>query len=333
MNNPAIFLDTEGYITNYNLMAGELFFDDAHAGGYYYSNKNKLKIDLLFDIKNLENKDAFEWHYKDLIFNITSKSLHDISGKSEGLILLFNDITQLIKSEELIIIQSRQVAMGEMINMIAHQWRQPIAAISMGVNNILLDIGLESVDLEEFKLISEDILNQTQILSQIIDNFKNFFRPSKEKEQIKVEDVMLEAKNIIGKSLEDNEIKLSIHNENMKLIDTYSRELLQVFIVLLDNSKEALVEHRAHKRVIHVNISDNEDSVFIELCDNGGGIDKAIMDKIFEPYFSTKIEKNGTGLGLYIIKTIINKHMHGTIHAQNREEGVCFTVTLPLNSR
>ncbi len=330
MNSPAIILENDGYIINYNLIAGELFFNDMHAGGYYYSNRDKLKIDLLFDMSNLKNNNTFEWQYGEYIFIVTGKSLHDISGKDEGLVVLFNDITELKKSEDLIMVQLRHVAMRDILGMIAHQWRQPIAAISMGVSTILIDIELENIDTDEFKKISENILVQTTHLSNIIDDFKNFFRPSENKEQVKVEELMLEAKNVIGKMLEESEIELSIESEKATIVNTYSRELLQMFIILLDNAREALIQNRDKNRIIKVTISSDENSAYIMFCDNGGGVDKAIISKIFDPYFSTKYEKDGTGLGLYILKTIIDKYIHGSIKVENLDDGACFTIIIGL---
>jgi len=237
---------------------------------------------------------------------------------------------ELQSQEEIMISQSRHAAMGEMIGMIAHQWRQPITVIAMGANNTLLDIELDNLSAESCKKQAQRILKQTEYLSKTIDDFRNFFRPDKEKEVIKVEDVMSEAEKIIGKSLENNGVKLTITNRKGYTVETYSRELLQVFINLLKNAKEALVEHREKDRHIDVIISDNGDSVITTVCDNGGGIDVSIIDRIFDPYFSTKDEKSGTGLGLYMSKTIVEKHLHGTIEVSNTKEGACFKIAIPI---
>ena len=232
--------------------------------------------------------------------------------------------------EEVMIAQSRHAAMGEMIGMIAHQWRQPITVIAMGANNMLVDIELEEVKEESFKEEAKNILKQTEYLSKTIDDFRNFFRPDKEKEEVNLEEVMTEAQKIIGKTLEHANITLSIKDKNGYKVKTYSRELLQVFINLLKNSKEALIEHREKDRHIDVMISDDADNVITTVCDNGGGIDEAIIDKIFDPYFSTKDEKTGTGLGLYMSKTIIEKHLHGMLEVSNTKEGACFKIAIPL---
>ena len=251
-----------------------------------------------------------------------------------GLVIV--DITQsyldkkaLDDKEEIMITQSRHAAMGEMISMIAHQWRQPISVIAMGANNILADIELDILENETLKNGAKDILNQTQELSKTIDDFRNFFKPGKFVEEILPEDIFIEASSVIGKSLENNNIELITDFKNTKKISTYSRELMQVLINILKNSKEALIEKRDTKREIVVQTRDVDGYISIEICDNAGGIDDKILDKIFDPYFTTKSKTNGTGLGLYISKTIVEKHLNGSIEVYNKDGDTCFKIKIP----
>jgi nitrogen fixation/metabolism regulation signal transduction histidine kinase len=199
----------------------------------------------------------------------------------------------------------------------------------MGANNILVDIELEEIDEKAFKDQAESILKQTEYLSKTIDDFRNFFRPDKEIEEVKIEDIIEDARKIIGKSLENNAITLNITYDESYTIKTYSRELLQVYINLLKNSKEALVEYRDENRHINISVSSDKNFIITTVCDNGGGIDEKIIGKIFDPYFSTKDEKTGTGLGLYMSKTIIDKHLYGNISVKNSNDGACFSVKIP----
>lgn len=199
----------------------------------------------------------------------------------------------------------------------------------MSANNIIVDIELEEVNEESFKNEAQNILHQTEHLSKTIDDFKNFFRPNREKEMVKVEDIVFEAESIIGKSIENNDITLSIEHDTTAPIAIYSREFLQVIINLLNNSKEALIDNTKENRSIHVEIKDTRDFIVTTICDNGGGIDEKIMKKIFEPYFSTKDKLTGTGLGLYISKNIIEKHLGGTIRVRNTQDGACFELDIP----
>ena len=273
---------------------------------------------------------------KDYIFRVLAFPIPQNSGKIY-IGIIYIDITEayttqeeLKNQEEIMIAQSRHAAMGEMISMIAHQWRQPISAISMGANNLLVDVELENVSEKSIKEESTGILQQTQHLSKTIDDFRDFFRPNKGIEEVEIEDIMDEAIKIIGKSLENSNIVLSIKHDNLPKISTYSRELLQVYLNILKNAKEALTESREKERKISVDITEETDNIITTICDNGGGIDKATISQIFNPYFSTKNEKNGTGLGLYMSKTIVEKHLHGTIAVYNTKEGVCFKVTIPI---
>jgi len=237
---------------------------------------------------------------------------------------------KLIEKEELIITQSRHAAMGEMIGMIAHQWRQPISVIAMDANNVLADIDLEIVSETSLKTYAHSTLKQTEHLSQTIDDFRNFFRPNKAMDEVRIEEVVGEAEKIISKMLEHNNISFSIKTGNSLTVNTYSRELLQVYINLLNNAKEALLECRTESRRINIVICDDKENVTTTICDNGGGIDNAIIQKIFDPYFSTKQISSGTGLGLYMSKTIVEKHLQGTLNVENTENGVCFKVAIPL---
>ncbi len=236
---------------------------------------------------------------------------------------------RLHDQEEIMLAQSRHAAMGEMISMIAHQWRQPISVIAMDANNVLVDIELESVETESLKSDVNDIIEQTKHLSQTIDDFRNFFKPNKIREEVLVADVFRDAYSVIEKSLLNNNVEVENIFDSTFKVSIFSRELLQVFVNVLKNAKEALEEHRAEDRKITNRISEDEDSVVVSICDNAGGIAEDIMDKIFEPYFSTKDEKNGTGLGLYMSKTIVEKHLFGELNVKNTQDGVCFLIKIP----
>ncbi|MCX6076254.1 MAG: PAS domain S-box protein [Campylobacterales bacterium] len=309
-----LFVKKEGYLCS---KMGEINWLE-----YILANQNKIH-------KACMMKDGNPNH-----FMVLAQPLN--IDTSSYTLVIFNDITELENAmntlkekDEIMISQSRHAAMGEMISMIAHQWRQPISAISMGANNILADIELDMIDAETLKTTSLTILSQTQELSKTIDDFRNFFRPVKMAEEVLIEDIFTEAFSVLGKSLENHDIEVKKEFHSLLKIETYSRELMQVFINILKNAKEALVENRAQLREINISTEDGLDIVVINICNNGGTILENIIDKIFNPYFSTKDEKNGTGLGLYMSKTIIEKHLKGTLRVSNIEEGVCFKISLP----
>jgi len=263
------------------------------------------------------------------------QTIFDENNQPIRMVGFHTDITEktLIEEElhdkdEMMIAQSRNAAMGEMISMIAHQWRQPLSVISMGANNILADVELEMIDKDSLKEVSDEIIIQTNELSKTIDDFREFFKPKKKKEIVSVHDVFEDALNIIGKSLENNDITLNKKFHSKKQIKTHSRELMQVILNILKNAKEILHENKIKNKEILISTIDDEDGVKIEICDNAGGIPQWVIPKIFDPYFSTKNDKTGTGLGLYMCKTIVEKHLHGTIHAFNNNNGACFKIIL-----
>ena len=230
--------------------------------------------------------------------------------------------------EELMIFQSRHAAMGEMISMIAHQWRQPTTVIGLCANNILTDVVLDEIDLESLSRNSQDIINQTKYLSQTIDDFRNFFKPNKQKSIVTIQEVIDEVKKMMQATLHNNQIELQEHYSFNKKIKTYKKELVQVVINLIKNAQEILGEKNNNQKIIYINEDIKNNNVILQICDNAGGIGQENIHRIFEPYFTTKDEKNGTGLGLYISKVIVEKHLKGTIKAFNKDQGACFEITL-----
>jgi len=282
-----------------------------------------LLIILMYTYKHLKFEQNLEMEVES-----KTQELKEINGNLEDIIK--KEVEKNKEKDQLMIAQSRHAAMGEMISMIAHQWRQPIAVISMGANNILVDIELDMVSNDELSDIAKDILGQTEYLTQTIDDFRDFFKPEKRKEDIYINDILDETFKIIGKSLENNNIKVTKDLKFDKILHTYSRELLQVTINLIKNAKEILEDTRTINREIELSTYEEEDMAIIEVYDNGGGVPEDIKSKIFEPYFSTKKAKTGTGLGLYMSKTIVEKHLHGILEFHNKNDGVSFYIKLPI---
>lgn len=242
---------------------------------------------------------------------------------------------QIKAQDKLIMVQSRHAAMGEMISMIAHQWRQPLSVIAMQANNILADLEFDELQAHTLNKEMNDILHQTQHLSKTIDDFREFFRPGKNKEECLAQDVMEECFTIIGKSLENNNIEILKNYQNDRLLLIYSRELLQVLVNIVKNAKDVLVEKKETDRQLSVEIFEKKleknQYLQISITDNAGGVKEELQHKIFEPYFSTKGVQSGTGLGLYMSKLIIEKHMNGKIAVHNINDGAQFTIQLPVD--
>lgn len=238
---------------------------------------------------------------------------------------------ELKEKDKLLLAQSRQAAMGEILGMLGHQWSQPLSVISMGVNNILADIEMESMTSESVRKQSYVILKQTRHLSQIIDDFKDFFTPEQKREAMPMYTVIKEIDNIVGPTLVDHAIDLEVKNESDAIVPVYKREMIQVLLNLINNAKEALIAHTEENRRITIHITEENNRVVCSICDNGGGIDEAHMHNIFDPYFTTKGVSSGVGLGLYISKTIVEQHCQGTLDVHNADKGACFTIKLPVD--
>jgi nitrogen fixation/metabolism regulation signal transduction histidine kinase len=178
-----------------------------------------------------------------------------------------------------------------------------------------------------------EIIKQTQQLSKTIEDFRNFFKQDKEVQEVLVDEVMQEALDVIKSSFINHSIEVVIsYNSKQKML-LFARELMHVFINILNNAKEALVQKNVQNMKISITTKDRNDGVYIQICDNAGGIDKTIFPHIFEPYFTTKENTNGTGLGLYIAKIIVEQHLKGTLHAMNHKDGACFEIILLKESR
>ncbi|WP_024954704.1 FIST N-terminal domain-containing protein [Sulfurospirillum arcachonense] len=261
---------------------------------------------------------------------ITFKTLKNVSTTIQALSHLVHVSTEeLQRKDEIMVAQSRNVAMGEMLNMIAHQWRQPLSVISMSADNILLDKELDCLEDESFTENLNSIKNESSSLSQIINNFKNYFSSTKEKEEILIKTLVEDTKDIINLNLKSNDIKLITDHQCDLSIATHKQQLMQVLLNLINNAKEALIANQKEKKIIVLSTKEDTNNILIEVCDNAGGIKEAILNDIFNPYFTTKNELDGAGLGLYMSKIVIEKHMKGKLSVYNMKEGACFSIVIP----
>jgi signal transduction histidine kinase len=243
---------------------------------------------------------------------------------------LSDKIDEVTKQDKIIISQSRQAAMGEMMSMIAHQWRQPLSAISAISSTLSLDVMMDHYKKDFFTNRLNSIAELTQHLSSTIDDFRNFYKPNKIKTNVKLEEILLKTLNIIKPSLLNDNIEIIQEYNSKEEIEIYDNEMIQVMLNLFKNAQDNFKEKQTKNPYIKI-ITENRT---ISVCDNGGGIPEDIIEKIFDPYFSTKNEKNGTGLGLYMSKTIIEEHHNGKLTVQNIDDtqgastGVCFIIEL-----
>ncbi len=224
--------------------------------------------------------------------------------------------------------RDRLAKMGELIAMIAHQWRQPLNNLSL-VQQIFVNKcrkgSFEEKDVELFSQNSRRLIEQ---MSRTIDDFRSFYKSAKEAKEFSIREVVETVLGIAKMSFVHTGIKMAFHVERDYRSIGYPNELAHVLLNLLSNARDAFEEREIEHRRIDIELSGTEDEAIIRICDNAGGIPSELLDRIFEPYFSTKEEKNGTGLGLYMSKIILTEHMNGTIEVENRGEGACFTLRL-----
>ncbi|QSZ42309.1 GHKL domain-containing protein [Sulfurimonas aquatica] len=238
---------------------------------------------------------------------------------------------QIAEQEEMILAQSKLATMGEMMSMIAHQWRQPLSTTTLLITNEKLKNMLAGKEESEYDKILDKISSTLMYLSETIDDFQTYFKPGKAKEEISVNSIIERVKGFIGARLTMSKVELNVDIEDDILVKTYANELVQVIMNILNNATDALIEAREQERKIWIKMQVDK-NINISIEDNAGGIDSSILHKVFEPYFSTK-SKNGTGLGLYMAKMIIENHMSGELSVSNSQNGALFKITLPLNSK
>ena len=232
-------------------------------------------------------------------------------------------VKELRRKDQSLIQQSRLAAMGEMINNIAHQWRQPLNLIGLIVQGLpeCKDLSQEELDHEV-----ERIMNVIMYMSQTIDDFRFFFRQDKEKTRFSANQAVAKSTEFISPSLNDKGIKISIVEQSEVAVFGYSNEYAQVLLNILSNAKDVLVDKNVAEPRIDISICRADDRSVVTISDNGGGISGDIMPKIFDPYFTTKEKMQGTGIGLYMSKIIIEQNMGGSLTARNVEGGAAFII-------
>jgi len=289
----------------------------------------------------VESKKDYSYVWKMLVvFFIVTSILAYFYIKQKKLkdkLQAFNDtLEQRVKTEvahnrekdQYLFHQSRLAQMGEMLSMIAHQWRQPLTAISATTGNLKFKIMQNDINKDFFEKEIELIDDYSQHLSGTINDFRDFFKNNKIKEKTTLEEVVHSTLSIVQTSIENQNITIKTDLTCNKILETYPNELKQVLLNLIKNAEDVLLENSIKNPTITIETTCKEKTKVLIVKDNGIGISTEISDKIFDPYFSTKKEKDGTGLGLYISKTIIEEHCGGVIHVKSNNKGAIFTIEI-----
>ena len=265
-----------------------------------------------------------------------TKKLNDINKNLEELV--DKKTKELIQKENILNHQSKMAAMGEMIENIAHQWRQPLSIISTVATGAKLKKELELLSDEDFYETMNIINNSSQHLSQTIDDFRSFFNNDKETVDFNVNIPIEKVLYLIGTKLKNRNITIVKKNEDIE-IKGVENEFIQVILNIINNSIDAFENKKFDNKYIFISSYKKSHSIIIKIKDSAGGIKEDILDRVFEPYFTTKHQSQGTGIGLYMSLEIIKKHMHGNLSVSNKKylyndikyEGAEFRIELPFH--
>jgi len=244
------------------------------------------------------------------------------------------DITDLKEKDQLLLEQSKMASMGEMIGNIAHQWRQPLSAISMLLSTIKVEKEIGILNDKDFNKKIDDSLDYVNHLSTTIETFRDFIKGDKTCKKISLQEIINKTLDIVSSSLRSKNIRIYHNIQKVETIELIivPDELIQVIVNILNNAKDVLSqENQNNKKEKWINIEINQDNnnVILSIEDNGGGIKENIIQKIFDPYFTTKHKSQGTGLGLHMSYRLVTESLNGKIYVKNTQDGAKFFIELP----
>ena len=294
---------------------------------------NHLKDKKPYEIEHrlLLNNDKIKWVLE------RCETTFDNNGKPVLLKGIVQDITEKkeaeIKDKEqqiTILNQSRLVQLGEMISMIAHQWRQPLNALSIWKYNLISEIHNDNIDYTSVNMISSNMDVLIKNLSETIDDFRNFYKDDKELRLISLKNTIEQSVQLYKNKLDLNNIEIKEYLDTDIQIKSIDSQIRQIMLALISNAKDALIESNKENKTLSISLYKEDNNAVIEVKDNANGIPIEIQNKIFDPYFSTKKDKNGTGMGMYMIKMLLNQSLNGSIDFTSDETGTAFFIKLPI---
>ncbi|MDQ7045459.1 MAG: ATP-binding protein [Sulfurimonas sp.] len=335
-------VDTSCMITNISKAYTELLgFTPDDAIGQYLFDFDQFTIDKELNVKvlrHIEKKQVLKYEKtslkktgEDVWLLNTLVPQYNQMAEHIGFIIFSENITdaKLVQEhQEKLLENSRTVAMGEMVSMIAHQWKQPLSVVNTIIATLKIKKELNILDNTIVNESYEKIESTIKYLSETIDDFRNFFKINKELKTLTVKRIFEKSNHLLENEMKINNIKYTQDIDENLMITTFENELIQTIINILKNSIDAFKEKLQENQKLSVLVTEEKTHISMEIEDNAGGIPKEIIRKIFEPYFSTK-SKNGTGLGLYICKTIIQEHLKGEITVQSSGNTTKTIIVLP----
>lgn len=310
---------------------GTVFYQETNAS-LLYDNKNRPHRLVLIS-RDITDRKITEQRLVNLNKQLSEKSiaLEDLNRSLEERIQ--KALQESREKDRILTLQSRQAAMGELIGNIAHQWRQPLNAINLIIFDLLEAYKYKELDENYLNNSYNEINRVVQNMSQTIDDFRNFFKPVKEKKLFDINTIIEQSLHFSSAGLAANNIHLTFKKNGSIMVMGYPNELIQTLINIIQNAKDALLESHNTNKNIWINSHVENDYALISINNNGGIIPPDHLEKVFDPYYSTKPEGHGTGMGLFISKTIIEKNMKGNLNVKNIENGVCFEIKMKVSAQ
>ena len=242
-------------------------------------------------------------------------------------------LEELGRKERMLLQQNRLAALGEMISNIAHQWRQPLNELGLIVQELPVMYDLGNFTREYLRESVAKFMKVLGHTSRTIDDFRNFFRPDKEAVSFRVREVVERTLSLVSESFRHLRINVLVRSEGDPVITGHPNEFSQAVLNILFNARDAFIDRKVQEREIEIDIFNEGDAAVVTIRDNAGGIEESILEKIFDPYFTTRGPEQGTGLGLYMSKMIIEKNIPGTLSVRNREKGAEFRIDVRADSQ
>ena len=310
--------------SRYGSMLGSMyeiaFFSLALASRITILKDEKLKVEIKAK-KELEIK--VETRTKDL--KRTQDELKELNQTLEARVEW--EVEQNRKQQELMIQKNRLIQMGEMINNIAHQWRQPLGRIN---SNIAVVGSILKPNVSEYKILKSKINNikkNTKYMSDTIEDFSNFFHPDKKESLFLLQNIIKGALELIESRTKG--VEINIMSDSDVRVLSFKKEYQQVVLIILNNAIDNFESKSIQAPKIDIMIKEYDNMAYLSICDNGSGIEKKEINRIFEPYYTTKFANEGTGLGLYMAKMLVESSMGGQLQVKNKKDGVCFKIEIP----
>jgi len=295
---------------------------------YVYASIRDKMMQIIQNLYTREAAHKVELASKNDELSKVNAQLHEYKNSLE--VRIEEGIKKQQRTQVLLAQQSKMAAMGEMLALVGHQWKQPLSVISANTANLEFASFSTTLSNKEIKEHTSVVGEQVDFMTQTLQEFSNFFRPDKQKEKFSLENAIEDIFQLFSKHYSVKNIDINIELVNSVDILNYKNEFRQVILNILNNAKDVIVDINPTNRNIDIKIFKKEDFICCEIQDHAGGIAMELLPTIFDSFVTSKSEDKGSGIGLYMSKMIIESSMQGKLEAQNRDNGACFIISLPL---